>query len=70
MCATTKSNKAPRTSSAKNSALEIKLEEQSQIIASVQTEAALPPVPLTPAPPTQQPLQPPTGVAQRGQQRN
>jgi len=68
MRGTTRSNKVPKTSSAKISALETKLEEQSQIIASMQSAAALPPAPLPPAPATQQPLHPPTGFAQRGQQ--
>ena len=62
MRGTTRSNKVPKTSSAKISALETKLEEQLQIIASMQSAVALSPAPLPPAPATQQPLQSPTGL--------
>ena len=70
MRGTSRNNKVPRTSSAKISALETKLEEQSQSIASMQSAATVP-LPPAPAPvPPQQPLQPPTCFAQRGQQRS
>ena len=68
MRGTSRSNKMPKTSSSKISALETKLEEQAQIIASLQSAAApAAPLPPPPAPGAQQPLQPPTGFAQRGQ---
>ena len=70
MRGTSRSNKVPKTSLAKISALETKLEEQSQIIASMQsaTASTTAPLPPPPAPGAHQPLQPPTGFAQRGQQ--